>query len=245
MHPGAEPAVIGLASGVEEALALLDAARRDAGGVRSASGEIYELPEALDAVVASDPWRARLTPWALRAIERPDEAWLFRGGEPSAEPIEHRPHILVASTSTGAPPQAIEVGTRRVGSRMRVQTWYRIVHPLPLIEGYWEGATRFAPARRLRLHDDRARDVLLLSPDPPEPWDGHWLPAPTGLLMLERSGMPVPIWVGMEIHEFRAAWPALAAHPPFRGLLASPVSIDGGTAAPLVDQLEALASNGH
>jgi hypothetical protein len=60
--------------------------------------------------------------------------------------------------------------------------------------------------------------------------------------MFERADSPVPIWIGMEIHEFRAAWPDLATHPPFRGLLASPVSIDGGPAGPLVEQLTQLAS---
>jgi hypothetical protein len=45
----------------------------------------------------------------------------------------------------------------------------------------------------------------------------------------------------MEIHEFRASWPLLAAHPPFRGLMASPVRIDGAAAAPLADQLTRLA----
>ena len=82
-------------------------------------------------------------------------------------------------------------------------------------------------------------------PSPQEPWDGHWLPAPTGLLMLERADSPVPLWIGMEIHEFRAAWPALARHPPFQGLLASPVSIDGGPAGPLDEQLTCLAADGH
>jgi hypothetical protein len=238
--------VIDLAKGAEEALALLDAARRQTGGVRSAHGEVYELPDELDAVIASDPWRAELTPWALAAIAQPDEAWLFRGGEPTDEPIEHRPHILVARAHADAPPRAVEVGTRRVNGRMRVQTWYQIAHPLPLFEGYWAGATRFwPPARGLRVHDDPGRDVLVLTPDPVERWDGHWLPAPTGLLLLERQEIPVPIWIGMEIHEFRTAWTALAAHRPFRGLLASPVRIDGGAVAPLVDQLTQLAAQVH
>jgi hypothetical protein len=160
--------VIDLAKGAEEALALLDAARRQTGGVRSAHGEVYELPDELDAVIASDPWRAELTPWALAAIAQPDEAWLFRGGEPTDEPIEHRPHILVARAHADAPPRAVE-----------------------------------------------------------------------------RQEIPVPIWIGMEIHEFRTAWTALAAHRPFRGLLASPVRIDGGAVAPLVDQLTQLAAQVH
>ena len=131
MGSGPDLPVIELATGPEEALAILDAARRSDGGVRSADGEIYELPVALDALVASDPWRARLTPWALRAVAQPDEAWLFRGGEPTAEPIEHRPHLLVARTHPGGPPRAMEVGTRRTGGRMRVQTWYGSSTPSP------------------------------------------------------------------------------------------------------------------
>jgi hypothetical protein len=63
--------------------------------------------------------------------------------------------------------------------------------------------------------------------------------------MFERADSPVPIWIGMEIHEFRASWPLLAAHPPFHGLLASPVTIDGAPAAPLGDQLTRLAARGH
>ncbi len=236
-----EPAVIELAEGPVQALSLLAEARERAGGVRAPDGELYELPPELDAAVAADPWRARLTPWALRAVTHPDEAWLFRGGEPTAEPIEHRPHIVIARHAADAPASAVEVGTRRVDGRMRIQTWYRIVHPLPLFDGYWQGAVRcWPPVRALRAHDDRARDVLLLTPDPPEPWDGHWLPGPTGLLLLERAGLPVPIWIGMEIHEFRVAWRQLVAHPPFAGLMASEVTIDGGPPASLANYLQAL-----
>jgi hypothetical protein len=239
---GSDVPLIEFASGTDHALALLAEARQRCGGVRAPDGELYELPPELDAVVTADPWRARLTPWALRAITDPDEAWLFRGGEPTEEPIEHRPHIVIGRPAPDAPACAVEVGTRRVDGRMRIQTWYRIVHPLPLFDGYWQGAVRcWPPARALRAHDDRVRDVLILSPDPAEPWDGHWLPGPTGFLLLERAGLPVPIWIGMEIHEFRAAWRQLAAHPPFAVLMASDVTIDGGQAAPLADQLRALA----
>jgi hypothetical protein len=238
-----EVPVVELAADTDHALSLLADARQS-GGIRSATGEIYELPLELDSIVRADPWRARLTPWALEAIAHPDEAWLFRGGEPTDEPIEHRPHFMVARSSEEGTAFAIEVGTRRVNGRMRVQTWYRIVYPLPLIESYWAEAVRFwPPARQLRSLDDRDRDILLLMPDPPEEWDGHWLPAPTGALLLERSHMPIPLWIGIEIHEFRTAWGELSAHPPFHGLFSSPVSIDGGPISSLADQLALLSGS--
>lgn len=230
--------IIPMVKGPADAKSLLERARRRDGGVRSPDGELYELPSGLDALISADPWRARLTSWALHAISAPIEAWIFHGGEPTADPIEHRPHVVVVRSHTDAAPRALEVGCRRVDGRMRVQTWYPVAHPLPVFEGYWSEAMRFWPrVLGLHVHEDRERDVLVLAPDPPEPWEGHWIPAPTGLFMMERAGLPVPIWIGMEIHEFRAAWTLLVAHPPLAGLLSSAVSIDGGPPGSLADQL--------
>jgi hypothetical protein len=214
-EPSACP-VVALAASAAEAMQRLLAS---APAVANPAGELVAVAPDWDDVLEHDPQRAALVPVALAALREPHEIWRVVAGG-GGDAIEHQPHLIWARADD-APAELFLAGTRRVGGRLCLHTWFRLADPWSTLRRLWARATLEHPRRRLRPLYVASRDVLYLHPEPHVPYAATRLAAEASVFGYLDARVGFASLVGLEIQDVRRQGHLLTEAAEIAGILAS------------------------
>lgn len=216
--------------------------REAAPEVRSPAGEAIVVDEVWACDVAHDPQRLALLPAALTALEQAQEVWAFRNAADPSQ-IEHRPHLLWCRLDEATRIELIVAGTRRIGSKLHLHTWFRMAEPHEALARYLRRGHRVFPPLALQAAYRERTDILYLHPSPHVSYRAVRLTPDVPIYGYLGDALGYPSLAGFEIQDAREHGRRLAEDPDLVPLTATICEL-GGKRATLGAHLAGLLGAG-